>query len=156
MLSAAVACGLKREAQDAVSRFAMAIGQAYQLQNDLVDLATPCHAGSDLVQGKRTVTLVSHRAQLSRTARERLDRQLRSIAESNGQALSLAEELRGTLLAEGAAARTVELIETLLSDAAAAGNDPSLPTQFRGSLAALLGSLRRDYFRPELITTAAG
>lgn len=151
MLSAAVACGLEADAQAAVSRFAMAIGQAYQLQNDLIDLTTPCHVGSDLVQGKRTVTLVSHRAQLGEAARERLDRQLRSIAESNGQALTLAEELRGMLLAEGAATRTVQLIESLLNDAARAGDDPSLPPRFRQALAGLLANLKRDYFRLEVV-----
>lgn len=156
MLSAAVACGLNPAARDAVSRFAMAIGQAYQLQNDLFDLATPCHAGSDLVQGKRTFTLVSHRAQLGLAARERLDRQLQSIAENNGQALALAEELRGSLLAEGAAKRTVQLIASLLRDAADAGHDPSLPRPFRDGLAGLLGSLKQDYFRFDPVEAAAG
>ena len=57
----AILAGASEGAQRAISRFALALGQAYQLQNDLLDLSQPVHEGSDLVQGKRTIALVRAR-----------------------------------------------------------------------------------------------
>lgn len=155
MLSAAIAAGLGESARGAVSRFAMGVGQAYQLQNDLVDLASPCHAGSDLVQGKRTVTLVGHRARLSAGARRELDEWLQRIAESDGQAIELAERLREVLLSEGADRRTKALIDGLLDDAARACADPALPPGMGDALEGLLAALRRDYFGESLPASLA-
>lgn len=147
MLSAAIVAGLDEPARNAVSRFALGLGQAYQLQNDLLDLASPCHAGSDLVQGKRTVTLVGHRARLSIPERRELDERLRRIASSNGHAIDVAEELRRSLIAGGAARQTQGLIEQLLEQAESACNDPALPVGMGPAMAGLLARLREDYFR---------
>ena len=77
--------------------FARAIGRAYQLHNDLLDLSVPAHDGCDLVQGKRTVTLMRARAADDRTtaAGRQFDRPPRATsATANGHAVQLAETLR--------------------------------------------------------------
>ena len=66
--------------------FARAIGQAYQLQNDLVDLSEPAHDGCDLVQGKRTVTLMRARSTMSADDRRGFDDRIEQLRTANGHA----------------------------------------------------------------------
>lgn len=148
MLSGAILARLDDRACDAVSRFALAIGQAYQLQNDLLDLAAECHEGSDLVQGKRTVTLVRHRLGLDAIERSEFDRRLAEIATANGHAVQLAEMMRAELLQRGAMDPTRRLIDDLLESASRAASDDALPGRLRGGLSGLLSTLRGTYFAP--------
>ncbi len=148
MLSGAILARLDERACDAVSRFALAIGQAYQLQNDLLDLAAECHEGSDLVQGKRTVTLVRHRLGLDDIERSEFDRRLAEIVNGNGHAVQLAELMRAELLHRGAMNPTHKLIGELLESASKAASDDALPDRLRGGLSGLLSTLRVTYFAP--------
>lgn len=146
LLSGAILAGAGPAVQAVLSRFSRAIGQAYQLQNDLLDLSTPAHDGCDLVQGKRTVSLMRARANMSAESRERFDRQAEAIATANGQAVRLAESLRLDLCASGAIEQTQEIIKQLLDDARAAATDSEVPAAFSASLCGLVDELRRHYF----------
>ncbi|MDB5294674.1 MAG: geranylgeranyl pyrophosphate synthase, partial [Phycisphaerales bacterium] len=152
MLSGALLAGLGDAAQAAVSRFAAAVGQAYQLHNDLLDLTTTARDGCDLVQGKRTPTLLRARLALPPASRRALDDRLETIqragasATGGRRAVQLAEDLRQDLLAGGAADRTQAAIDQLLADARAATVDPALPPRFAAATAGLLASMGATYF----------
>lgn len=146
MVSGAVAAGADVGSQAALSRFAMALGQAYQLHNDLIDLATPARAGCDLAQGKRTITLLRARARLSPNDRAGFDLRLVRAAQGDGPALEEAENLRRDLLASGACALTADLVNQLLDESQRAASDPSLPKALQAQLAGLLSDLRASYF----------
>jgi geranylgeranyl diphosphate synthase type I len=154
MLSGALLAGLPAAARAAVSRFALAVGQAYQLHNDLLDLRTAAHDGCDLVQGKRTPTLLGHRAAMSECRRRELDARMAVIATTGGaggdrrSAVALAETLRQELVRDGAAERTQAAVERLLADARAATDDPALEPAFAGAMAGLLEGLSTTYFAP--------
>lgn len=146
MLSGAILAGLSAPAQQAISTFALALGQAYQLQNDLIDLNQSSHEGSDLVQGKRTVTLIRHRNRLAVEARTRLDDRLDRIASAGPNAIALADMLRIDLLSEEVMQPTHQLIRCLLDSASLAAQDPALPSSLRHELSLLLHNLIRVYF----------
>lgn len=146
MLSGAILARLGEDAEAAISRFALAIGQAYQLQNDLLDLEKPAHEGCDIIQGKRTVALLRGRGAMSDRRRADFDRQLSALAGANGQAVTLAESVRQELLACGAVAKTRELIDQLLSSARHSSDDPALPDNLRKAIRQLLDSLQDQYF----------
>lgn len=146
MLSGAILAGLDAAAQDAISRYALSLGQAYQLHNDLIDLCAPAHEGSDLVQGKRTVTIVRHRGGIDEAARSDLDGKLLTIAHANGHAIELAESLRQELLDADITGPTRKLIDELLDTSATAAADPSLPPTLATGMTGLLGLLRTRYF----------
>jgi len=154
MLSGAILAGLNEGARQAISKFALSIGQAYQLQNDLIDLSTQCTEGSDLVQGKRTITLIRHRKTLGPTARRLLDSRLTLIGQrtSDGRLepdlLESAESLRRELLDAGVTIPTQALIDHLLLDARRAISDISLPAELSTGLTELLGGLQSQYFTP--------
>src|SRR3954469_8628081 len=103
MLSGAIAAGADAKTQAAISKFALALGQAYQLQNDLLDLASPAHEGCDLMEGKRTITLIRARSAMTTSDRRAFDCKLSSIAIANGEAIGLCESLRLQLQDTGAA-----------------------------------------------------
>jgi geranylgeranyl diphosphate synthase, type I len=146
MLSGAILAGLDKNAQEAISKFSLSLGQAYQLQNDLIDLNQPTHEGSDLVQGKRTVTIIRYRSRLSSAHRYDFDQRLTELANANGHTLELGEQLRKSLLADGVAGPTQQLIDELLDQAALSTQDPSLPPAMQTALAQLLKGLKRAYF----------
>ena len=146
MLSGAIAAGADSDTQAAISTFALALGQAYQLQNDLLDLAAPAHEGCDLMQGKRTITLVRARAAMRAAQRRDFDRKLRSLSSANGSAIQICELLREELRASGAAQRTRKLIDEFLATAREATGDRCLPTRLRSSLEELLAVLQEGYF----------
>jgi geranylgeranyl diphosphate synthase, type I len=148
MLSGAILAGLGKDAQDAISKYSLALGQAYQLQNDLIDLGMPAHEGSDIVQGKRTVTMLRHRASLTDNDRAALDRNLDAIARGNGHAVDMAESLRIKLLDVGVTHGTENLIGQLLTDAQNACTDPALPRTLSGGMSGLLAALVQQYFKP--------
>jgi geranylgeranyl diphosphate synthase type I len=154
MLSGALLAGLPPAGRAAVSRFALAVGQAYQLHNDLLDLRTAAHDGCDLVQGKRTPTLLGHRQALPECGRREFDARLAVIAITGGAggdrraAVALAEGLRQELVRDGAAGRTQAAVDRLLADARAATEDPALDPTFAAAIAGLLEGLSATYFAP--------
>lgn len=173
MLSGALLAGLPADARSAVSRFALAVGQAYQLHNDLLDLRTAAHDGCDLVQGKRTPTLLRHRRSMPEGGRRELDERMAAIAApaaggrsaggrsvgggpaasdggGNRQAVALAEALRQEMLRGGAVCQTQAAVGELLADARAAADDPALPPGFAAALAGLLAAMSAEYFAPVL------
>ena len=99
MLSGAIAAGADAKTRRAISTFALALGQAYQLQNDLIDLSKPSHEGSDLLQGKRTITLLLGRRAMSLSRRREFDRRLCGLSSANGKAIGICESLREELIA---------------------------------------------------------
>jgi geranylgeranyl diphosphate synthase type I len=146
MLSGAILAGANDGVQKALSHFALALGQAYQLQNDLIDLGQPAHEGCDLVQGKRTITLLRARAMMNPLQQRRFDRKLGAIPSANGEAVGLAEELRLELLATEAPEQTRGLIGQFLSEAARASEDGALDGELSKGLKGLLGLLKSQYF----------
>jgi geranylgeranyl diphosphate synthase type I len=146
MLSAAILAGMSQDAQAAISRFALALGQAYQLQNDLLDLSQPARAGGDLVQGKRTVTLIRARAAMPEMLRLQFDRRLNQLRHANGQAIALAESLRAELRNSDAIEQTHRLIDEFLTAAARAASDAALPSPLASAMSGLLESLQTQYF----------
>lgn len=147
MLSGAILAGLGADAQRAISQFALSLGQAYQLQNDLIDLYAPAHEGCDVAQGKRTLTLVRHRSQLCDRGRAELDERMAQIELSPGPGtVERAETLRRDLLDAGIARPTHDLIDSLLTDARTAAEDGSLPRELSTGLSQLLGALTKQYF----------
>ena len=153
MLTAAIVAGASAAAREAIGTYALALGQAYQLQNDLIDLSQPANDGCDLVQGKRTVTLVRARAAMSPADRRSLDARLAEIGTGDtagrdgGRSVALAESLRHDLLEGGAADATAELVEHFLIDAESAALTPALPPPLATGLRDLLAVLRSAYFR---------
>jgi geranylgeranyl diphosphate synthase type I len=143
LLSGAIMAGADIETQAILSRFARAIGQAYQLHNDLADLSQPAHEGCDVVQGKRTISLMRARANMSVEHRRQFDERLNAIPSANGQAIQLAEQLRLDLCNSGAVSQTQCIIKRLLNDARnSAGGGGGLSK----SLASLVDSLQNNYF----------
>lgn len=146
MLCGAALAGLSVDARGAISRFALAIGQAYQLHNDLLDLATPAHAGCDLVQGKRTIALLQHRGALSDGDRTTFDDRIATIALGGDDSVPLAETLRGEMLAGDATRIARTILHDLLADAEAATRDSALPPTLSAGMATLLDAMTRQYF----------
>jgi len=146
MLTGAILAGADEPAQAAISRYALALGQAYQLQNDLLDLAHAAHAGSDLVQGKRTVALLRARAVMDEPSRAEFDGALDQLQSARGDSIALAEDLRLRLKRSGAAEQTRVLIERFLEESRAAANDPALAPHLSAAMLDLLDRLSTDYF----------
>ena len=146
MLCGAALAGLGVEARSAISRFALALGQAYQLHNDLLDLATPAHDGCDLVQGKRTIALLQHRSALSDDDRATFDARIAEIADGGREAVTLAESLRGEMLAGDATRAARQIIDDLLDDAGDAARDAALPPALSAGMSTLLDAMTRQYF----------
>lgn len=146
MVSAAIAAGAPREVRDVLARFASALGQAYQLQNDLIDLAAPAHAGCDIVQGKRTVTLVRGRQALAGSDRQLFDDRLARASQGDIESIRIAEQIRCQLLELGALDATAQLVETLLTQARDAAKQTALTPGLASGLGELLDRLERDYF----------
>jgi geranylgeranyl diphosphate synthase type I len=144
MLSGAILAGASKEAQDAISRFALALGQAYQMQNDLLDLLGPLHEGCDIAQGKRTPTLLQARLEMSEDVRKQFDEdlQLATLAPTPERMQSL----RDRVLTTGAAEKTTEYIDELLVDAHKASEDASLNDELRIGMKQLLEKLQAKYF----------
>ena len=145
MLSAAILAGLPTDTHAAISRYALCLGQAYQMQNDLLDLVRPVTEGSDLVEGKHTFTLMKARQFLGGTQRDDFDADLARIVAGDGRAVVLAESVRMRLLATPAVACTVERINLLL-DACLTDAD-ALPATLRRAMAGCLEQLRAGYFK---------
>lgn len=146
MLSAAILADLPPATHAAISRFALALGQAYQMQNDLLDLIRPVAEGSDLVEGKHTFTLLKAREFLDQPSRETFDRDINEIVASNGRAIVLAESVRQRLLGTPAVRCTSERIEALLTSSLTDAD--VLPPALRAAMAGCVKTLRATYFAP--------
>jgi len=147
MLSAAILAGLGTPAREAISRFALSLGQAYQLQNDLIDLSRPASEGCDLVEGKRTITLLRARAAMASGARSDFDQRVATIQRvPAARGIALAETLRRDLLATDAVKRSQETIDDLLAESIQAAIAPAIPEPLRQAMQDLLCTLRRQYF----------
>lgn len=148
MLSGAILAGVGDAAQRAISRFALALGQAYQLHNDLIDLLRPAHEGCDLVQGKRTVTLLRARGAMGDGRRREFDQRLQAVRAANGEAVGLAESVRQELLDFGAARATHDLICDFLAQARVAVDSAgdTVPSPLKRGMVELLDALDVKYF----------
>ena len=144
MLSAAALAGLGPRPQAAISRYAFALGQAYQMQNDLLDIVRPVAEGSDLAEGKHTYTLMKARELLDGPGRASFDRDLARIVDGDGKELALAESVRRRLLDTRAVACTADRIATLL-DGCLTDVD-ALPVNLHAAMADCLDQLRASYF----------
>ena len=140
MLCGAILAGAADADRGRIRRFATALGRAYQLQNDLIDLAAPAVLGGDLEQGKRTVTLLRGWHASDDGGRRAMRADLREIEAASPDRLAAAERLRCRLHDVGAVDSTRRLVADLLADAesAAVGLAPGV----RG----LLETLRASYF----------
>lgn len=147
MLSGAILAGLEPAACEAISTFSISIGQAYQLHNDLLDLETPCHAGCDLVQGKRTIALLRHRSKLDDSQRQAFDAKFAAIAAAGATATAEAETLRRELIDAGIGQPVRDIVKSLHADAVRAAGADSLPEATRVALLGLADEFGRRYFR---------
>ncbi len=155
MLSGAILAGLGESPRQAISRFALSLGQAYQLQNDLLDLARPAAEGCDLVEGKRTLTILRARASLDGEAQDRFDARIARIQHAAmPTAVRMAEQLRTELLSSDATLQTQSTIEALVAESARAAADRSLPASLSAAMTSMLDKLSRAYFVP--VATAIG
>ena len=146
LLSGAALAGASAGERAALARFARSVGQAYQIQNDLLDLSAPVHDGCDLIQGKRTPTLLQARSVMSVEDRADFDRRLEGVRSANGQAVAMAERLRRDVYATGAVDRTERHVQYLLADARSAAAE--VVGSLSAGLAELVAGLEAAYFRP--------
>lgn len=146
MLSGAILAGVCKAGQDAISRFALELGQAYQLHNDLIDLSHPAEKGGDLEQGKRTPALIRARGLMTDLQRHEFDDRLTQIRTSDQASLIAAEYLRNAMATCGAIEQTCDLIDQSLNAADEATQDPSLSPQLSAAMHELLNSVRSTYF----------
>ncbi len=148
MRSGAMLAGLCDAGLMRLREFAMSLGQAYQVHNDLLDLAQPADAGCDLVQGKRTLTLAAHRKQCGDT--RAFDRLAGIAADAQcplADRLVAAESLREQVLTGPGYAQTRRIIDGLLAtSAAAAADEGTLGSRLSAALRALLKQLASGYF----------
>lgn len=147
MLSGAILADLSDAARQAISEFALSIGQAYQIQNDLIDLLKPVSEGSDLVEGKRTLTLLLARSAQSSSEHDALDQTLSLIQNAPlEQALSLADRLRCQILQTPAVEQTIDIIRDLLRTSARVLQSRALPDSLRQSMRSILELMQQKYF----------
>jgi geranylgeranyl diphosphate synthase type I len=145
MVTGAILAGADAAARGVIAGFARAIGQAYQLQNDLLDLSEPAHDGCDLVQGKRTVTLMRARSTMSADDRRGFDDRIEQLRTANGRAVKLAEAIRRDVIGTGAIEQTRCVIERLLCEARTTAATAST-VRLRESLGGLIDAARAGYF----------
>ncbi len=148
LVSGAMLAGAGPDARAGLARFARTLGQAYQLQNDLADLFAPAHDGCDLIQGKRTPTLLRARSTLPPERQGEFDRRVDALRSANGHAVEQAEQLRRELFASGAVEQTGRLVRDLLTDACATAAEPAVGAGLGAGLAELVAGLEATYFRP--------
>ena len=148
MLTGAILAGIGDDTRGRLSRFATALGQAYQLQNDLIDLAAPVAEGSDVTQGKRTLTLVRGRDLCGRAGgADAFTDDVRDVATLAGSdRLAAATRLRQRLFDSGAVESTRQCICDLLDTARAQCDGDGLPGTLRVGLNGILDALEASYF----------
>ena len=148
MLSGGLLGNLPLDARSHLQRFALAIGQAYQIENDLLDLEAPLHDGCDLAQGKRTLTLLRARAKLDTAGQSAFDGDLATMSTLKpAERLERAETMRQTLRDTGAIHDTRDAVVRLLTVASDHANDRAVPPRLREGLGQLICSLSESYFK---------
>ncbi len=152
MLTGAILAGADDPLLSRLRAFSTSLGRAYQVQNDLIDLAAPATIGGDLAQQKRTLTLVRARHLCPPDQRERFDADCRAAGDDTGHAaasarLAAAERLRQRLFDLGAVDATDRLVRDLLGAARAAATASDVPSRLATGLAGLLDTLEAGYFR---------
>lgn len=145
MLSGAILAGLDSSEHAHICAFARAVGQAYQMHNDLLDLSRPAREGCDLLEGKRTIPLMRARAALSGSGRIEFDQGLQRLSDPAVNRLFEAERLRQIILGTDAQGDTRTLVEQLLNSAGHAGNRIH-HSDLRHGLTQLLDQLTHGYF----------
>jgi geranylgeranyl diphosphate synthase type I len=146
LLAGAILAGMDDRALGSLSEFSRAAGVAYQLQNDLADLCSPCSAGSDLVEGKRTAALVRYRQSLSEPQRQALDARLNEVARACTNPVASAERLRRDMVAGGVIQITQGLLREQLALARSFAGHADLPKSLSDALSGLVGEFDRAYF----------
>jgi geranylgeranyl diphosphate synthase type I len=149
LLSGAILGGLPADACKSLSRFSVLLGQAYQIQNDLLDLQSPVREGCDLMQGKRTLPVVRRFQQLPAPDRVSFEATLDQAADATGKIddrLAAATRLHEQLLAADALQQGRRDCDRLLDNALSASDD-GLPKSLREGLQQLVLTLRHSYFR---------
>ena len=149
LLTGAMMAGLPADACEVVTRYAVALGQAYQVQNDLLDLAVEPRLGCDLLEGKRTLPLVRAYAAADVVGRSELEANLRqasSAIEPEDRRVTAGTRLRSLLIALGGMEEARDVTDRLLGEADAAASEPLLPPAMASGLRDLLSVLRTTYF----------
>ncbi len=150
ILSGAILAGVDDAACACLSRFAVAVGQAYQVHNDLLDLTAEPHEGCDLMQGKRTLPLVLGYREADESTKAAMARLLADAAPGQAgvaERLAAAGRLRSMLSEIGAVAASHAQCVALLDAAAEAATACEVPRNLQEALRFLLGRLRDGYFR---------
>ena len=112
---------------DALSRYGLPLGEAFQLRDDLLGIfgdpdVTGKPAGDDLREGKRTVLIAMTLEALQEADREEL---LAHLGQPNIE-LAKIEELRALIKSSGAVDKVESLIEKLTNDSLTAIEDPAI------------------------------
>ena len=141
LLIGATTGGLDDAGVEALSRYGLDLGRAFQLRDDLLGVfgdpqETGKPAGDDLREGKRTVLLAHALAGLDAGGQARVE----SLVGRADLDASQVEELRATIVGSGAVARLEDEI-TRLADAAtsALGDATSIGDEARAALLDLVG-----------------
>ena len=141
LLIGATTGGLDDAGVEALSRYGLDLGRAFQLRDDLLGVfgdpqETGKPAGDDLREGKRTVLLAHALAGLDAGGQARVE----SLVGRADLDASQVEELRATIVGSGAVARIEDEI-TRLADAAtsALGDATSIGDEARAALLDLVG-----------------
>ena len=145
MLSGAILAGLDVSAQQPLATFARAVGQAYQLRNDLEDLSRPAREGCDLLEGKRTIPMMRARAAMTVGERDDFDQRLNRLPHMLGDRIGEAEALRQRVCDTGIEGETNRLIAQLLASANHATGDVSV-RRLGDGMGSLLDGLSAKYF----------
>ena len=146
MLSGALLAGLGEPAGGPCPPSPCALGQAYQLQNDLVDLGGAAHEGCDLVQGKRTVTLLRARSAMPDGQRAQLRPPTgRACGPPTARPCGIAEELAAGDARRRRRRPDARADRRFLSDARAPPPTPPCRRRWRGD-GRTAGFARCEYF----------
>lgn len=129
---------------DALRRFGLPLGIAYQLRDDLLGVfgdadVTGKPSGDDLREGKRTVLVAGARAALDEASLRMLDGLLGDPGLDDGQV----EWLQRTIIASGAVERVEQRIAENVRRAVAAIADAPIDADSRQQLRALAGTVTR-------------
>ena len=137
----ASAAGASRETRAALTSYGLALGEAFQLRDDVLGVfgdsqATGKPTGDDLREGKRTLltALAAQRADVAQTAA------LRSGLGDQALDDTRAEQLRQVIVDTGALASVEIRIAARAAEARAALQEPSISPPARAALGALVGA----------------
>jgi geranylgeranyl diphosphate synthase, type I len=131
----AILAGAPIELLSALSRYAVPLGEAFQIQDDLASVET----GPDLAQRRPTVVLATAAALASPEDRRMLD----AVTSSPDPSEEELTELRSILERSGAIRATRELVRDLVGRSTAALEGAGLDPEVSGALAWLAEAIAR-------------